>query len=97
MGEDIAKVLDNTRNQIGVKVFIRIFIDRTRFTAVKAETILRSIATELRMKLDNDVTLGGKCIYTQPFNAKYGYINREQQNIRIVEIELNCIEANTWR
>lgn len=97
MGEDISKVLDNTRNEVGIKFFIRIFIDRTRFGSSKAETILRSVATEIRTKLDSDITLGGKCIYTKPFNARYGYINRQQQNIRIAEIELNVIEAYQWR
>ncbi len=97
IGEDIAKVLDNTRNEIGIKLYIRVFIDRSRFSAQKAETILRNVATEIRTKLDSDITLGGNCIYTKPFNAKYGYVNREQNNIRIVEIELDCFEAYTWR
>ena len=93
------KVLDNVRNQHIFRFTVRIFIDRGKLTvgSAKAETILRSLANNLISKVDANPTLGGNCIIANAFDAKFGYIDREQNNIRICEVTLECVDANTWR
>jgi hypothetical protein len=93
------KFLDNTRNQRNYQFTIRIFIDRNKmnFGSSKAETILRTLADEFISKVDADPTLGGNCIYLMVSPAKFGYINRENQNIRLMEVTIEAIDAVTWR
>jgi hypothetical protein len=97
--ELVGAVLDNNRNQHIFRFTIRIFIDRNKqnFGSQKAETILRSLTNNLISKIDADTTLGGNCIIATPFSVKYGYIDREQQDIRIAEVTLDCTDANTYR
>jgi len=97
--EQSGSFLDNTRNQRIYRFTIRVFIDRNQvnFGSSKAETILRTVADEMTLKLDADPTLGGNCIYSKPFVAKFGYVDREQTNIRIMELQLDCVDAVTWR
>jgi hypothetical protein len=94
-----AQILDNTRNERIYNFTIRVFIERQKqnFGASKAETILRLIADDLIDKIDQDSTFGGNAIDVKPFNAKFGYVDRELQNIRVVEVSLQCRCANTWR
>ena len=98
-GQVISKVLDNHRNQITQRFTIRVFIDRSKanFGSSKAETILRSLADEISQVLQSNPTLGGNCIDSKPFDAKFGYIDRESNNIRVIEVELDCFDAITWR
>jgi hypothetical protein len=93
------KAIDNTRHERVFRFMIRIFIDRNvqNFGNSKAETILRTVADEVVTKLDADYTLGNNCIYIKPITVKYGYINRESNNIRLVEITLDAVDANTYK
>lgn len=97
--EMVAKILDNSRNERIYHFTIRVFIDRTKtnFGASKAETILRTVADDLINKIDQDATLGGNAIDVKPFDAKFGYVDRENQNIRVAEITLEARCANSWR
>jgi hypothetical protein len=97
--EQPGKVLDNSRNEHIYRFMIRIFIDRNKqnFGSSKAETILRTLADEITLKIDSDPTLGGNCIVTKVFPAKFGYVNRESNNLRVMEITLDCQDAVTWR
>lgn len=93
------KIIDNTRNE-RIHIFtIRLFIDRNvqNLGVVNAESILRTVADEIVLQIDSDPSLGGNCIDADPFNAKMGYINRQNQNIRVMEITLLCRDAVTWR
>lgn len=94
-----SKVLDNNRNEHIFKFSIKVFIDRTKtnFGNSTAESILRSTVNDLITKIDADPTLGGNCVIARPFNAPLLYINRENQNIRYMEVVLEVIDANTWR
>ncbi len=93
------KILDNSRNERIYRFTIRIFIDRNKqnFGSNTAETILRSITDSLVAQIDADPTLGGNCINTVPFEVNYGYIDRENQNIRLCEVILDCKDASQWR
>jgi len=93
------KVLDNSRNQHIFRFVIRIFIDRNvqNFGTSKAESILRSTTNDLITQIDADPTLNGNCIIASVFSVKFGYLQRESNNIRVAEVTLNCIDANTWR
>jgi len=99
LSEVLGKVLDNNRNQRTFRFVIRVFIDRLKqnLGASNAESILRTITNDFISKVDADPTLGGNCIIADPFSVKYGYVDREQQNIRMAEITLDCVDANTWR
>lgn len=98
-GEQISKVLDNTRNEVTQRFIIRVFIDRNKqnLGSNTAETVLRTIADEINLKLMADPTLGGNCIDSKPADAKFGYVDRENNNIRVMEITLDCRDAITWR
>lgn len=93
------KVLDNTRNERIQRFTIRFFIDRNtqNFGSATAESILRSMVDELVLKVDGDPTLGGNCIDTRPFGSPFGYINRQSNNIRVIQIQLDCRDAVRWR
>ncbi len=97
--ELMGKFLDNQRNMRVYRFTIRVFIDRNtkNFGTEKAETILRSVADELITKIDADPSLGGNCIYTTPFTAKFGYVERQNNDIRMMELMLDCVDAIIWR
>lgn len=97
--EQMGKFLDNTRNERTYRFTIRVFIDRNKqnFGTSKAETILRTVADEITLLLDADSTLGNNCIYTKVFPAKFGYVERESNNLRVMEIIMDAIGAITWR
>jgi hypothetical protein len=97
--EQPAKILDNNRNSHTYRFTIRVFIDRNakNFGSSKAETILRTIADEMTLKLDADPTLGGNCIYAHPAPVKFGYVDRESNNLRLMELTLDCEDVITWR
>lgn len=94
-----AKVADNARNIHEFVFTIRVYIDRTakNFGVSKAEDILRLAANEILQKLDSDPTLGGNCIIASPAPFKMGYVDQGSNNIRLIEIQLTCIDANNWR
>jgi hypothetical protein len=98
-GEVTGKVLDNSRNERIQRFTIRVFIDRNKqnFGPSKAETILRTLADEIILKIDADSTLNGNCLDVKPFDAKFGYIDRESNNIRVMELVLDCKDVITWR
>lgn len=91
--------LDNMRNQRGYRFMIRIFIERSKLNVgtQEAESTLRTVMDEFIQRFDADPTLGGNCIYTRPGTARYGYVDREQNNIRVAEITLDAFDAITWR
>ena len=95
--EENGSVLDNARNQRIYKFQIRVFIDRNtkNFGSSKAEKILRTVADEITLKIDADITLNGNCLYCRPYNARFGYIDRQSNNIRLMEIDLECYDAIT--
>lgn len=97
--EMVGSILDNVRNQRIYRFTIRVFIERNKqnLGSSQAETVLRTVADELVSKIDADPTLGGNCIDARPFNAKFGYVDREFQDIRLMEITLDCYDAITWR
>lgn len=97
--EKRGRFLDNARDEVVIVFSVKIFIDRNvqNFGTSKAETILRSIADELITRMQSDNSLGGNCIWSKAFDAKYGYIDRENDNIRLVEVTLECHDANNWR
>lgn len=97
--ELIGKPLDNTRNERIQRFTIRIFIDRNKqnLGSNTAESVLRTLADEIILKVDAEPTLGGNCIDAKAFDAKFGYIDRESNNIRVMEITLDCRDAITWR
>jgi len=91
--------LDNTRNKHVFDVSIKIFIDRNKqnFGVSTSEDILRQMAGELISAIDADYNLGGNCIYCEPFIGSPAYVDRENQNIRFIEVSLKCVDANKWR
>lgn len=93
------EILDNYRNKRSYTFTLRIFIDRNKlnFGTSKSEKILRTLSDEIIQKIDSDPTMGGNCIYAMPSPAKYGYVNRENNNIRLLEMQIEAIDANTWR
>lgn len=93
------KVLDNTRNLRTVRFIIRVFVDRNKsnFGSANAESIMRAFADEAILRIDADPTLGGNCLNVVPFPARFGYISRENNNIRVMEITLDCQSVVTWR
>lgn len=93
------KVLDNTRNMRIIRFVIRIFIDRNKqnLGGSQAEFVARSVSDELMLRIDGDPTLGGNCINAIPFGARLGYIERLSNNIRVIEVTLDCQIAITWR
>lgn len=93
------KVLDNSRNERIQRFTIRVFIDRNKqnLGSSQAETILRTLADEITLKLDADPSLGGNCIDSKPYDAKFGYVDRENNNIRVMEITLDARDVITWR
>lgn len=97
--EKKGKTLDNNRNEHIFSFTIRVFIERTKqnFGASKAESILRSVVSDLITKIDADPTLGNNCIVCNVQTQKYGYVDRANQDIRLCEVTLDCIDANTWR
>ena len=97
--EILGRFLDNARNERTYRFVIRIFIERNpkNFGSQKAETILRALSDEIISKIDGDPTLGGNCIYTKPFTAKYGYVNRQSNNIRLVEVQMDCVDAIQYK
>lgn len=97
--EVLGKAIDNARNERIYRFTIRIFIDRNvqNFGVNTAESLLRTIADEVISKIDTDLSLGGNCIYTTVFPAKFGYIDRQSNNIRLMEIQLDCHDAITYK
>lgn len=91
------RILDNARNERVYRFTIRVFIDRKNFGSQKTESVLRTVADEFIDKLDADPTLGGNCIDSIPFPAKFGYIDRESNDIRLMEVQLDARNAITWR
>jgi predicted TIM-barrel enzyme len=96
-GELEGEVLDNYRNRRMLPVQIRIFIARDQISAQLVEQALREIADELVDKLDADITLGGNCIYTRPHSAEYGYVQRATDDVRVIQVLLECVYIHTWR
>lgn len=94
-----AEAIDTHRNKRSFIFIIRVFIDRNKlnFGSDKAEVILRKLGDEIMLKCDSDPTMGGNCIYTIPSPYKTGYVNRESNNLRVLELTLECEDANTWR
>lgn len=99
MQELLGRVIDNNRNEVTYRFIIRVFIDRGKanFGSSKAESVLRSTIDTLVTKIHADPTLNGNCINSKPFDIKFGYVDRENQNIRVGELTLDCYDANTWR
>ena len=97
--EQDGKPIDNCRNERIYRFTIRVFIDRNakNFGSAKAETVLRTVADEITLLVDGDPTLGGNCIYVKPFVAKFGYVDRESNNLRVMEITLECEDVVSWR
>lgn len=97
--EQPAARLDNSRNKHTYRFVIRVFIDRNtqNFGSNTAESILRTLADEITLKVDGDNTLGGNCIFSEPAAAKFGYINAATDNIRVMEITLDCVDAVTFK
>lgn len=97
--EGPGRVLDNTRNMRIYRFVIRVFIDRNKqnFGVNQSEKLLRQTADEITFKLDGDPTLGGTCINAIPFQARFGYVDRQSNNIRVMEIQLDAQCAITWR
>ena len=93
------KMLDNARNERHYEFIIRIFIDRNKqnFGSSKAETILRTLADEFITKVDSDPTFGNNCVDSKPSDARFGYVNRQNQNIRMMEVTIDCVDVVTWR
>lgn len=92
------KILDNSRNERRYRFTVRVFIDRKRVVgSSSAERLLRTIADELIDKLDADPTMGGNAIDSTPFEAKFGYVDREQNDIRLMEVLIDARCAITWR
>jgi hypothetical protein len=91
------KILDNARNERTYSFAIRIFIDRNKqnFGSSKAETILRTMANNFILQVDNDPSLGGNAIFAKAFNIKLGYVDRESNNLRLFEVTLEVIDATT--
>lgn len=97
--EILGKFLDNSRNERTFRFSIRVFIDRNaqNFGSLNAETILRTVSDEMILKIDADPTLGGNCTYTKVAGIKYGYVNRQSNNIRMAEVVIDCIDIITYR
>ncbi len=95
----LGKYADNTRNARTYRFSIKVFIDRTQqgFGNDKAEGILRAVMDEIIGKIDADITLGGNCIYAFPFTGRFAYVDRQQQNIRLAELILECRDVITYR
>lgn len=93
------RVLDNTRNMRIFRFSIRVFVDRnaSNFGVNQSEKIIRQTADEITLKLDADPTLGGTCINAIPFQARFGYVDRQSNNLRVMEIQLDAQCAITWR
>lgn len=93
------KFLDNMRNQRTYRFMVRIFIERGKngFGTDKAEQVLRLVADECINKIDADISLGGNCIFVYPHKAKFGYIQRELNNVRLMEIQLDCVDAIQYK
>jgi hypothetical protein len=96
-GDLVGEVLDNYRNRRTLTVQIRIFIARDQISAQLVEQALREIADELVEILDADITLGGNCIYTRPHSAEYGYVQRATDDVRVIQVKLDCVYIHTWR
>ena len=94
-----ARVADNSRFEHTFVFTVRVYIDRTahNFGVSKAESILRSVGDELTRKIDSDPTLGGNCVITKPSPWQLGYVDQGSNNLRLVEIQLSCIDVNNWR
>lgn len=90
---------DNARNKVTWTFTIRIYIDRSvhNFGVAKAETIYKSVGSELVQKLEANPKLGNTVITSHPFNFRTGYIDQGSNNIRLIEVQLECMDINTWR
>ena len=92
-------IADNTRNRVEWTFTIRIYIDRTAkgFGTNRAEQILKLAGAELLQKLEANPKLGGTCVDSKPAGYRNAYINQGSNNIRLIEVQLVCIDFNTWR
>lgn len=93
------KFLDTNRNERRYRFSIKLFIDRNQqnFGTQKAETILRTALDEMVNIVDADPTLNGNCIYTRPFVARPLYVDRQNNNLRVAELILECTDAVTFK
>jgi hypothetical protein len=93
------KVGDNARNERHYIFTINVYMDRSaqNLGAEEAESIMRSISDQLISLVDDDPTLGGNCIIAKPLDATYLYANRESNNIRVMQVTLDCRDVSKWR
>lgn len=94
-----SKTIDTHRIQHVFKFTLRIFIDRNKqnFGSSTAESILRSTVGSLITAMDSDYTLGGNCIYCRPSTSNYVYADRENNNLRVIDLVLEAVDVNQWR
>lgn len=90
-------IADNTRNRVEWTFAIRIYIDRSTFGASKSEQILKLVGAELLQKIEASPKLGNTCVDSIPGGYRNAYINQGSNNIRLIEVQLVCIDFNTWR
>lgn len=97
--EYTGSVNDNTRNERHYLFMLSVFMDRNiaNLGPDVSEQVIRQTADEIVEKIDADSTLGGNCIICKPTNAKFGYINRESNNLRVLQVTIEAIDSSKYK
>ena len=82
----------NQRNIRKYTFTINVYQERTKAAmgSENAETVIRTLIDSILTAFDNDIRLGGACLWVEPLSYDANYIDREIGDTRIVQFQGVC-------